>query len=227
MALLGIALKKHFPQYFKYFSYKEFTFNGVNYTGHNRVMENYPGADGLKTGFVNASGFNLVTTASRRGVNIVGVVLGGRSQSSRDAQMVKLLDYGFQKAASSKSQTYVAADYKTKEPDNNAVEDDEEAQTSEGDTAEDAADAPAPVAQTAKNNPTPKLAYAIDQDETNDSDEKAGAKIETYETNTYVRSIAATKPSKKQRYKSSMIVQPFNNPSAPLFIPEPKAKPKI
>ena len=219
MALLGIALKKHFPQYFKFFSYREFTYNGVNYTGHNHVMENYPGADGLKTGFVNASGFNLVTTATRRGINLVGVVLGGRTHQSRDAQMIKLLDYGFQKAATLKSQTYIAADYQTKEQDNNGDEQDE-SQASEGDTADDEVAAPAP-AQSTKIKP----AAVIDENEPkNTKSAPAGTKIETYDTNTYVR--ATPQASKKQRYKSEMIIQPLNNPSQPLFVPAPKAKPK-
>ena len=125
MALLGIALKKHFPQYFPFFSRREFTYNGVNYKGHNHVMEEYPGADGLKTGFVNASGYNLVTTATRRGINLVGVVLGGRTHQSRDQQMMKLLDDGFEKAAAIKNMTYVATDYKANEAKSD--DDDEEA----------------------------------------------------------------------------------------------------
>lgn len=103
MALLAIALKKHYPQYFHFFSRTEFDFNGVHYTGHNRVMEQYPGADGLKTGFVNASGFNLVTTASRRGYNLVGVVMGGRTGATRDQHMMKLLDQSFVKIAQLRS----------------------------------------------------------------------------------------------------------------------------
>lgn len=233
MALLGIALKKHFPQYFKYFSYKSFTYNGVEYKGHNRVMENYPGADGLKTGFVNASGFNLVTTASRRGINIVGVVIGGRSQASRDAQMVKLLDYGFEKAAQQKSQTYIAADYKTKQ--GNAVDEEEDdSQVAQGDVNEEAvntATAPqpvqSPVPTAAATSGLPKLAGAIDENE-DPAPEGTRAKIENSETNAYVRSVASQKTTgKKDRYKSSMIIQPFNNPSTPLFVPSPKPKPKI
>ncbi len=219
MALLGIALKKHFPQYFKFFSYRDFTYNGVNYTGHNHVMENYPGANGLKTGFVNASGFNLVTTATRRGINLVGVVLGGRTHQSRDAQMIKLLDYGFQKAATLKSQTYIAADYQTKEQDGKGDDEDE---TSEGDTADEAAPIATPVATAPL---TAKPAAAIDQNESKNIGLSA-TKVETYENNTYVRTLAAPQQNKKQRYKSDMMVQPLSNPSTPLFVPAPKAKPK-
>ena len=99
MALLAIALEKHYPEYFHFFSRTEFTFGGRTYTSHNRVVGNYPGANGLKTGFINASGFNLVTTASRRGYNLVGVVLGGRTAHTRDEHMMKLLDAGFIKVA--------------------------------------------------------------------------------------------------------------------------------
>ncbi len=62
---------------------------------HNRFVLNYPGADGLKTGYIRASGFNLAASASRNGRRVIGVVLGGRSPSLRDAQMWSLFDQGF------------------------------------------------------------------------------------------------------------------------------------
>ena len=95
MAKLAIALRRDYPRYYPMFDKSQFSFNGQTYRTHNRVAANYPGADGLKTGFVNASGFNLVTSARRGSSSIVGVVLGGPSTKIRDRQMVQLLDKAF------------------------------------------------------------------------------------------------------------------------------------
>src|SRR5262249_44266324 len=65
------------------------------YITHNHVLEAYPGADGLKTGYIRASGYNVATSAVRNGRRIIAVVMGGRSAYARDAQMVALLDQGF------------------------------------------------------------------------------------------------------------------------------------
>jgi len=97
MARMGIALKRDFPEYYPFFSQTNFTYNGVEYPGHNRVMERYSGADGIKTGYTRASGFNLVTSAKRAGHNLVAVVMGGKSANIRDNQMINLLDRTFAK----------------------------------------------------------------------------------------------------------------------------------
>src|SRR2546430_9715074 len=62
---------------------------------HNHLMEWYPGIDGIKTGYINASGFNLAASAVRNGHRLVGVIMGGRSARSRDQQMAGLLDLAF------------------------------------------------------------------------------------------------------------------------------------
>jgi D-alanyl-D-alanine carboxypeptidase len=95
LARLALALKHHYPEYYPLFSKNEFTFRGHKLSGHNRVTQNYPGAEGLKTGFVNASGFNLVTTAKRENKQLVGVVLGGSTARARDQKMMRLLDRHF------------------------------------------------------------------------------------------------------------------------------------
>jgi D-alanyl-D-alanine carboxypeptidase len=95
MAKLGIALLRDFPQYYPYFSRYSFTYHGVNYTGHNRLVKTFKGADGIKTGYVRASGFNLVTSAEQNGRRLVGVVLGGTSPGIRDRQMTTLLQTAF------------------------------------------------------------------------------------------------------------------------------------
>ncbi|OYW13704.1 MAG: hypothetical protein B7X02_01560 [Rhodospirillales bacterium 12-54-5] len=92
MAKLGIALKRDFPKYFPYFAVRQFSWGGVSYYTHNRVMLRYAGVDGIKTGFIGASGFNLVTSAKRGGRPLVGVVMGGGSGRWRDDRMIQLLD---------------------------------------------------------------------------------------------------------------------------------------
>jgi D-alanyl-D-alanine carboxypeptidase len=92
MAKLGIALKRDFPRYYRYFSTLQFSHNGVTYYTHNRVMLRYAGVDGIKTGFIGASGFNLVTSVVRGGRPLVGVVMGGSTGAWRDNRMIQLLD---------------------------------------------------------------------------------------------------------------------------------------
>ncbi len=103
MARLAIALRRDFPEYYPFFKLQEFSYDGVTYPGHNRVMGRYRGADGVKTGFINASGFNLVTSVKRDGYNIVAVVMGGASAASRDNTMISLLDRTFAELASKKN----------------------------------------------------------------------------------------------------------------------------
>jgi len=100
MAKLGIALKRDFPKYYSYFAVREFSWAGVSYYTHNRVMLRYAGVDGIKTGFIGASGFNLVTSCKRGGRPLVGVVMGGSSGRWRDDRMIQLLDQTYQLIAS-------------------------------------------------------------------------------------------------------------------------------
>ena len=75
---------------------------------HNHLLEWYPGLDGIKTGFVNASGFNLAASAVRDGHRLIGVIMGGRSARGRDVQMASLLDQGFAVLAARGSQPETA-----------------------------------------------------------------------------------------------------------------------
>lgn len=95
MAKLYMALKRDFPQYYHFCSKTSFTYKNKTISGHNRVMANYPGATGGKTGFTNPAGFNLVIEASRNGKNLIGVVTGSPSWAVRDKKMVNLLDEHF------------------------------------------------------------------------------------------------------------------------------------
>ncbi|WP_163557699.1 D-alanyl-D-alanine carboxypeptidase [Halomonas sp. NO4] len=99
MAILSLRVMKDFPQHYHYFSRTRFHWNGKTITGHNRLLDNYPGADGLKTGFIRASGFNVATSAVRNGRRVLSVVMGGFTAASRDAHMADLLDRGYVRLA--------------------------------------------------------------------------------------------------------------------------------
>lgn len=95
MATLSLALIQNFPQHYAAFSRSEFTFRGYTYRTHNRLLAAYEGADGLKTGFINSSGFNLSASAMRDGRRIVAVTFGGPTAAARDRHVADLLDRGF------------------------------------------------------------------------------------------------------------------------------------
>lgn len=95
MAQLAIALIRDYPAYYGFFSARSFKFHGHIIYGHDHVLDEFAGADGLKTGYIRASGYNLVTSAVRNGGRLVGVVLGGRTAHARDMQMIALLSRGF------------------------------------------------------------------------------------------------------------------------------------
>jgi D-alanyl-D-alanine carboxypeptidase len=97
LALLARRLLVDFPGEYHYFSTPQFRFHGRTILNHDRMLQTYPGADGFKTGYTNASGFNLVTSAVHSDVRLIGVVLGARSPGERDTQMTSLLDNGFQR----------------------------------------------------------------------------------------------------------------------------------
>lgn len=97
MAKLGEALIEDFPEYYDYFDTQRFTYQGETYSNHNNLLDSYGGTDGIKTGYIRASGFNLVASVKRHGRRLIGVVFGGRSAQSRDRHMVKLLNKGFRR----------------------------------------------------------------------------------------------------------------------------------
>jgi D-alanyl-D-alanine carboxypeptidase len=92
---LSTALYRNYPVQFRYFATREFMFRGQMIHGHNHLMERYAGMDGIKTGFTDASGFNLASTASRNGRRLFGVVMGGSTHQARDRLMETLLDNAF------------------------------------------------------------------------------------------------------------------------------------
>src|SRR5687768_15679761 len=108
MATLGLRIQRDFPEYYHYFRITSFSYKGKVIRSHNRLLGKYAGADGIKTGYIHASGYNLTASAGRRGKRLVGVVMGGKTGGARNAYMMKMLDKYFAKATTSRANTIAA-----------------------------------------------------------------------------------------------------------------------
>jgi D-alanyl-D-alanine carboxypeptidase (penicillin-binding protein 5/6) len=95
MSLLAIALIRDFPQYYKYFSVREFEYNGIKQQNRNGLLGRDSSIDGLKTGHTDSAGFCLVTSALRDGMRVVSVVLGSKSFKGREDASGALINYAF------------------------------------------------------------------------------------------------------------------------------------
>ncbi|MBB3998032.1 D-alanyl-D-alanine carboxypeptidase family protein [Aureimonas pseudogalii] len=92
MAILGLQIRRRFPQYVSLFSTPAFDYAGRHYVSTNKLLGKVPGIDGMKTGFIGDSGFNLVASARRGGRGVIVVVIGGISGRARDARVEQLVD---------------------------------------------------------------------------------------------------------------------------------------
>jgi D-alanyl-D-alanine carboxypeptidase len=95
LATLGRRLVLDFPQLYGYFGVPEFIWHNRVILNHDTMLKTYPGADGMKTGYTDFAGHNLVTSAVRGNVRLIGVVMGTSSNAERDQHMAMLLDNGF------------------------------------------------------------------------------------------------------------------------------------
>ena len=95
ISILSRAVLRDFPQYYSFFSLRQFTWAGQTTKNHNHLLGQMPGVDGIKTGFTNASGFNLAASAMRDNRRLIAVVMGGSSTAARDNHVEDLLDAGF------------------------------------------------------------------------------------------------------------------------------------
>jgi len=102
-ALLGRVIRLRFPQYYKYFSLPAFAYHGRFMGNHNSLLRTTEGVDGIKTGYTEASGYNLITSTKRGLRRIVGVILGERSGGARDVHMRKLIEECINKAATERT----------------------------------------------------------------------------------------------------------------------------
>jgi D-alanyl-D-alanine carboxypeptidase len=112
-ALLGRAIQERFPHYYQYFATPSFTYHGQTMRNHNQLLGHVEGMDGIKTGYTQASGFNLVASVRRNNRHIVSVVMGGTSASARDARMRNLIEEYIVAAAPQKTMIAGLAGSKT------------------------------------------------------------------------------------------------------------------
>jgi D-alanyl-D-alanine carboxypeptidase len=107
-AILGRAIHDRFPTYYRVFSTLSFRYHGVDIHNHNSLLGHVEGVDGIKTGYTEASGYNLVSSVRRTDKYIVAVVLGETSNSARDARMRQLIEESMRQAASTRRTTPIA-----------------------------------------------------------------------------------------------------------------------
>jgi D-alanyl-D-alanine carboxypeptidase len=107
-ATLGRAIQHRFPDYYRYFATPSFTYRGIEIRNHNMLLGHVQGVDGIKTGYTDASGYNLVSSVRRDEKHIVAVVLGGSSNGARDARMRQLIEEHIRKASVERTAPIVA-----------------------------------------------------------------------------------------------------------------------
>ncbi len=100
MAILGSAVYHHFPEYYDLFSAKKFTYKGRTYYTHNHLLKKFKGADGMKTGYTSAAGYNIVTSAERNGRRVIAVTMGHDSIKNRDLKVAQLMNKGLKEKTS-------------------------------------------------------------------------------------------------------------------------------
>ncbi len=98
LARLAIAIKKDFPQYYHFFALKEFSYNGKTYKTHNNVLLEYKGVEGMKTGYINASGYNLISLAKRDDQRLLSILVGCDTSKGRDKFTKDLFDKAFEES---------------------------------------------------------------------------------------------------------------------------------
>lgn len=103
MITLGLRLQDDFPNYYPLFATRQFRFNRASYRNHNTLLHSFQGIDGIKTGYTQKSGFNLVSSVRRGGRHVVGAVFGGSSAASRNGEMRALLSRALARASTVKT----------------------------------------------------------------------------------------------------------------------------
>ena len=107
-AVLGRAIQHRFPVYYQYFATPSFRYKGAEMRNHNNLLGNVKGVDGIKTGYTEASGYNLTSSVRRSEKHIVAVVLGGTSNGARDARMRQLIEEHIARASAVRTAPIVA-----------------------------------------------------------------------------------------------------------------------
>ena len=109
MATLGLRIQRDFPDMYKAFSLRSYSYGGKAYRNHNSLLGKVGGMDGIKTGYIRDSGFNLCASVERDGKRIVAVVMGGRTATSRNQYMARLIEDTFRSASLTKADTIAAS----------------------------------------------------------------------------------------------------------------------
>ncbi|MCX5493480.1 D-alanyl-D-alanine carboxypeptidase [Kaistia dalseonensis] len=171
MTTLGRALQERYPSYYRYFSTRAFVYRGQTIGNHNKLLGRVEGVDGIKTGYTNASGFNLVTSLKRDNRYVVAAVMGGSSGGARDRQMVSLLDkYVPQAYAGGKKPGFMVAKAATAPAP--AIEE------ADADTAPVVAEAaPAAPAPRVRPQPAVQQVAAVDDNSEDGEDQVATASV--------------------------------------------------
>ncbi len=174
MLTLAMRLQDDFPQHYRLFSTRSFSYGGKTYRTHNALLGRFPGVDGIKTGYTRASGFNLVSSYKAGGKYVVGAVFGGASAGLRDAHMRMLLARGIEKASTERTRKatpqLIAEAKPAQRPSANPV----------NKPANPAAPKPAPVSVASEETPATADAPAAAVEETARSAPKiAIAKVKT------------------------------------------------
>lgn len=208
MATLARALIRDHPQYYHYFSTARFNYNGRVYGNHNSLLKTYSGTDGIKTGYIRASGFNLVASVERGGRRLIAVVFGGKTSKSRDRHMTDLLNRSFAKMATAVLKTPAAPRRnpfqlaaRQTQPDSTLAE-----VSSETKVAVAATEAPAPVQKAAQKGApaalpasmeptTTEIAAALPATASPETEKSETASSETGAAPAPAKSIAAIIPT--------------------------------
>lgn len=157
-AVLGRAIQDRFPTYYRYFATRTFEFRGKSMRNHNHLLGSVEGVDGIKTGYIHDSGFNIVTSVRRNNRHVIAVVFGGRSASARDARVLSLINNNINIAAVKRTAPPLIEGMETAAAKTKQIKEHASAQPSQPPEMKIAAPATIPAAQIAA--PSAVSAYA-------------------------------------------------------------------
>ena len=200
LTILGRAIQDRFPKYYHYFSTHEFEYAGATILNHNKLLGRVEGVDGIKTGFTNASGFNLLTSVKRDGHALVAAVLGGRSGPERDRIMEGLIEDHIDDGATRRSVAAIS-DKPSAEP------------------IKIASSTPArltPAASPARQSPLPSMADTTDEDEDDAPAKPAPTLLPAKPVPMVAAALAASEAAKPRPAYISATPQASATPDLPL-----------
>jgi D-alanyl-D-alanine carboxypeptidase len=199
-SILARAIQDRFPQYYHYFSTPSFVFRGKVIRNHNHLLGRVPGLDGMKTGYIRASGFNIVTSVRRGGRHIIAVVFGGRTANARDARVVSLIDSNINVASIKRTAPPLAEGVETADADADVPEVRETKETKVVAVAPAAVAAP-PVVAAPPLAPAPARSAELQQPEPGSTDPIKPNPVKTFTVRaagTRTASLSAPAPDSRK-----------------------------